>query len=295
MIPLIITMDLEIAKDYSLDQQRLALRKINNSFDELKLQFTTFTTSEASDYFPDELKAIQSNGNEIGCHGLNHGSDENYKTLNANTIYSNIQSSTDNIVRITSASPTSFRGPGMSTSVNTQKVLINSGYKSDFSVCPQRLDFMHTKGGDIGWLFASRLPYNPSEVSPYRKGNLPLWVVPLSCIGFPFISGILYIFGLRFMKFFFRMLLRESLKNNKPIVYIFHSYEFAEYTGSKELKNDKSGINRNKRSFIHRLYSSEPEARYSINLEFIKYMLSFDNVKPFTGNKFTEKLISEIR
>lgn len=286
-------MDLEIAKDYNLDQQRLSLRRIQDSFNELKLQFTTFTTSEAAEYFPHELKAIHSNGNEIGCHGLNHGTDENYKTLKADTISSNIQKSTNNIVSITSASPTSFRGPGMSTSVDTQRVLINRGYKSDFSICPQRLDFMRTKGGDTGWIFAPRLPYNPSDESPYRKGSLPLWVVPLSCIGFPFISGILYILGLRFMKLFFRMLLKESLKNNKPIVYIFHSYEFAKYTGSKELKNDKAGINRNKRSIIQRLYSSDSEARYSINLEFIRYMLSFDIVKPFTGNTYTEKLISD--
>jgi hypothetical protein len=295
MIPLLITMDLEIAKDYNLEQQRLILERINDDFNKLELPFTTFTTSEAAYYFPDELKTIHSNGNEIGCHGLNHGKDENYKNLNKDIIINNIKTSTNNIKSIITKSPSSFRGPGMSTSVNTQSVLIDNGYNADFSICPQRLDFMHTNGGDIRWLFSSRLPYNPSDKSPFKKGNLPLCVVPLSCIGFPFISSMLYILGLPFMKLFFRMLLKESLRNNKPIVYIFHSYEFTEYTGSEALKNDDDGIIRNKRSFMHNFYASKPETRYSHNLEFVRYMLSYDIIKPFTGNEYTEKIFKEAR
>lgn len=295
MIPLLITMDLEIAKDYNPEQQRLILREINNDFKKLELPFTTFTTSEAVDCFPDELKAIHSNGNEIGCHGLNHGKDENYKTLNTDKIISNIKTSTNNIESIISEYPSSFRGPGMSTSASTQSVLLKNGYTADFSICTQRIDFLNTKGGDFKWLFSPRQPYYPSAESPYRKGNLPLWVIPLSCIGFPFISGMLYIWGLNFMKIFFRMLLKESLRNNKPIVYIFHSYEFTEYIGIKELINDKSNISRNERSFLHNFYVSKPEIRHSINLELVRYMLSFDIVKPFTGKEYIQILNREAR
>jgi len=283
-------MDLEIAKDYEINQQGKILKRINEDFNKIKIPFTTFSTSEAASLFTEELRIIYSSGNEIGCHGLNHGRDENYKYLNMEIINSNIQTSTDNIGNIVTEKPSSFRGPGMSTSATTQSVLTKTGYKADFSVCPQRLDFINTKGGDIRWLFSPRLPYHPSKESPYRKGNSKLWVIPLSGLGFPFISGMLYIFGMRFMKLLFQLLLKESLRNKNPIVYLFHSYESTKYVGKEGLTNDTSGINRNRRSFIHNLYSSDPEMRYSINFEFIKYMMSFDVIRPYTGKEFTERL-----
>lgn len=294
MVPLLITMDLEIAKDYNINEQGTILEKINNDFIFINNKFTIFTTSEAAEFFPEQIKLIHSVGNEIGCHGLNHGKDENYKNLTKEKIKSNIKTATDNITKLISEKPVCFRGPGMSTSNITQKVLIESGYKADFSMCSQRIDFLNTKGGDIRWLFASRLPYNPSQKSPYNKGYLPLWVIPLSCAGFPFISGMLYLFGIKFMKFLFRMLLKESLKTNKPIVYLFHSYEFTEYSGRSEISRDKSDVSRNNRSLIHNLYISDPEKKYKLNFELIKYMLSFDEIEPLTGNNYTESLTKMI-
>ncbi|MBK8551097.1 MAG: hypothetical protein IPL53_08600 [Ignavibacteria bacterium] len=140
---------------------------------------------------------------------------------------------------------------------------------------------MNSRGGNIRWLFSPRLPYHPSEASPYKAGELSLWVVPLSCIGFPFISSMLYIFGLNFMIAFFRFLLKESLAIKKPIVYLFHSYEFTsdvQLNGS-ELKNHNN-------SFLHNFYINDIKRRYELNLSLIRYMLSFDSVYAMNSSQY---------
>jgi hypothetical protein len=290
MIPLLVTMDLEIAHDHKYKEQGEIIEKLCVDMNKLKIPLTAFTTSEFADYFPGHLKTVNAFKNEIGCHGLNHNKDENYKYLPYESIYNNLKSANKNIEEIICDRPISFRGPAMSTSAITQKVLIELGFKNDFSVCPQRIDFFTSKGGNVKWLSSPRLPYHPSDNNPYKKGNMPIWVIPLSSIGIPFISGILYLFGLQFMKRFFLTLMRESEKTGKPIVYIFHSYEFTEYVGHKDRNNYLKYLERNKRPFIHKLYLSDPGKRYNMNMELFKYMLTFDSIRTFTGKQYSEYL-----
>jgi hypothetical protein len=290
MVPIIITMDLEVAYDYNLNEQKIILGKLCNDFKKIGFPMTIFSTSEAVDKFPEQIKIMHSLNHEIGCHGLNHNKDENYKKMPEVKICNNIITSGIKIQNLISKKPVCFRGPGMSTSRETQKVLIENGYMADFSVCSQRLDFFNSKGGDIRWLFSPRLPYNPSSKSPFKKGNLPLWVIPLSSVGLPFISGILYLFGLRFMKLFFKLLLKEAIKTNKPIVYLFHSYEFTRYIDSVNDTGREDDGNKHKKKLIHKLYLQNPASRYKLNFVLIKYMLAHNGLKPMTANEYCKRL-----
>lgn len=288
MIPTLITMDLEVAHDYDIDEQRNILKKL---CEDLKgLPISIFTTSESVDYFPDQIRMLRLNKNEICCHGFNHSREENYKFMPENKISENIQLATANIENNIQEKPVCFRGPSMTTSTKTQNILIQNGYISDFSICSQRMDFINSDGGDIKWLLSPRFPYHPSDKSPYKRGNLPIWVVPLSCIGIPFISGILYLFGLRFMKFFLQLLIKEALKTMKPIVYLFHSYEYCRYTGSESSIIDIKDSRINKRKLIHTFYEQDPIKRYNINISLLKYILSLDLIRPFTGKEYSEFL-----
>lgn len=290
MIPLIVTMDLEIAYDHSIKEQKLILIKLFKELNTIKLPLTIFTTSEAANLFKDELQNIQHSKHEIGCHGLDHSYRENYKKMSKAEIINNLTIAGNNIESITSEKPVSFRGPSMSTSSTTQEVLISNGYKADFSVCSQRMDFMNSKGGDIRWLFAPRLPYHPSVKNPFREGDMPIWVVPVSSIGIPFISGVLYLFGLRFMKFIFILLYKESKKTNKPIVYLFHSYEFTKYLGTTKESDQEIIKTKHKRPLHQSLYISNPEQRCQMNINLLKYMISFDSVCPMTGKEYVKHL-----
>ncbi|MDQ3020668.1 MAG: polysaccharide deacetylase family protein [Bacteroidota bacterium] len=285
MVPLLITMDLEIARDHNINEQKTILEIINSDFKQIGLPLTIFLTSDSIDRFNESILKYDSGLNEFGIHGLNHGIDENYKLLSEEIIRSNIDYSYNKIIHCLNRKAETFRGPFNSTSSITQKVLFEKGFRSDFSVCSQRIDFMNSKGGDIRWLISPRVPYHPSEKSVYIRGHSPLWVVPLSCLGFPFISSMLYIFGLKFMKMFFRILLKESLATNKPIVYLFHSYEFA---GDVKLEDSKR-FNLNN-SFLHKFYISDVKKRYELNIRLLKYMLSFDIIKPLNSLQYINYL-----
>lgn len=281
MIPLIITTDLEFANDHNHSQQGEIIDKLCKDLKIINLPVTAFITSEFAEKYPEKVKLFFEYGNDIECHGVNHDRNENYKKLKENKIRNNIEYATKSIRNLISENPVCFRGPAMTTSALTQKVLLENGYIADFSVCSQRLDFFNSAGGDIRWLFAPRTIYNPDFKNPYLKGISPIKVIPLRCIGFPFISGILYIFGLKFMQIFFNILLNESLKMKKPIVYIFHTYEFTE---SENKHNSYTG--NKKRSPLHNLYISDIKKRYDMNFELFKYMLSFKNVKVVTGKEY---------
>ncbi|MCU0371862.1 MAG: polysaccharide deacetylase family protein [Ignavibacteria bacterium] len=289
-VPLILTMDLEIAHDHNIFDQKYILAKLKTDFYSGKIPLTIFSTLEALEFFNEELRDFSKEGYELGCHGINHNISENYKIMSATDILQNIKVFNDRYSLLFNKYPGCFRGPFMSTSSSLQKVLIEFGYKADFSVCSQRFDFFISKGGDIRWLTAPRLPYRPDMHNPYKKGTMPLWVIPLSSALFPFISGTMYILGINFMKTFFRVLLSESIRTSKPIVYMFHSYEFAEYKGNLMTDNKKSKVRKDSLPIHQKLYIKDKFKRYNINYEFIKYMLSFDFVKPLTGSQFLDYL-----
>lgn len=287
MIPVIITMDLEIAYDHNMNDQRIVLNKLNKDLSKNRIPITIFTTSEAATEFQVEVTDLKYSGNEIACHGYNHCTGENYRKMQEKHVSKCIIDSTINIENIIQDKLNSFRGPGFSTSAFTQNILINNGYKSDFSICSQRIDFFNSAGGNIKWLCSPRKPYHPAKNDPYKKGSLPLWVIPLSSIGLPFISGLLYLFGLNFMKYYFLLLLKESYRTMKPIVYLFHSYEFSQFTGNNNFVNDSERVSQ---KWFHKYYGSDINKKYNNNLKLIEYIFSFNETKPFTSLMYTEYL-----
>ena len=288
MIPVLITIDLETAMDHVLSEQSEIFVRLFNEFNELGIATTSFITSEFAARFSDQIQSIDHYTNEFGLHGRDHSVSENYCRMTREEIESNIHASYEIVSEITQSAICCFRGPFMSTSSSTQQVLIGKKIKADYSVCSQRFDFINSRGGNLSWLISPRTVYHPSMVSPYKRGELPLWVIPLSCIGIPFISGIMYIFGLSFMKYFFRLLLAESLKNGKPIVYLFHTYEFSEQVyETSQVPADS------KKSLIHSLYIKDRKKRYEMNLDLIKYIMSFDDVQLFKNSDYLRHIDNE--
>lgn len=281
-VPLIITNDLEIAYDHDVEGQSFALRRLLVDFENLKMPCLFFSTLDALSMFKKELSDTDPDLIEIGCHGIKHSDDENYKILNRPTVVENISLFDGFAASEFSQKPVCFRGPFMSTSSLTHEVLAESGYRADFSVCSQRIDFFYSKGGDIRWLTAPRNTYRASRNNPYRRGGSGIIVVPLSCMFLPFNSGILYLLGIGFMKSFFDLLMRESVQNGKPIVYQFHSYEFSGFTGTST----------SKLPVLQKKYLGNREERYRMNLELIKYMLSYGkNIIPLKGADYIKSEI----
>lgn len=282
-VPLILTMDLEFAPDHDKAEQEDILGRINEDLSRIGAPLTIFTTCGAMEMYKKILLDFAGSGNEIGCHGIKHDKKENYRNLSYDEISYNIKMFGQRYEELFGMKPRCFRGPFMSTSSETQKVLVENGYFADYSVCQRRLDFFISSGGDIRWLKNHRIPYKPDEFNPFKKGNMPLWVVPLSGFGIPFISGTMYLIGLNKMRRFFNLLYDKCLQTEGPVVYLFHSYEFARYTGIAS--------NGKRAKPIHqRIYIKDVNKRYDINIDLIKFMLSFDSIEPCKAGKFVNTL-----
>ncbi len=279
-IPLLITMDLEVASDHDAVEQLDILARLAEDLKKIGARITIFVVGIHAKHFRQQLQHLQAQGHEIGCHGLTHKQDDNYSKLGEAEQRSRIEMATRLIGDTMGRPPVCFRGPGMTTSSITQKMLLENHYRADFSVCSQRFDIANSAGGQAGWLIAPRQPYHPAADSPFRRGALPLHVVPMLCYGLPFLSGSLYISGLGSMKFLFRRLLNESQKKQKPIVYLFHSYEFCAFRN----------ISKQKR--LHRIYRQDRKWRYQQNLALLTYMLSDPQVTSQTGQEFLDGELS---
>ena len=282
-VPLIVTMDLEIARDHDLGAQAEILERLHLDLERLRLPLTIFTTAEAARAFPLLLAKLRSAGHEIGCHGHDHAPGEDFSRLSETEARRALTRATDGIRRVVDAEPRSFRGPWLATSATTQRVLLELGYRSDFSPCPQRLDFFRTRGGTFRWLGAPRGPYHPAPDDPFRRGSSPLLVVPLSCLGVPFLSGLLYLAGVPPVRAVFRALHAEARRTGRPIVYLFHSYEFCPRA------RDRSHDAPDGRPWLHRLYAADPEERYRRNLELLETMLAAPGIEPLVAESLVRR------
>jgi hypothetical protein len=131
-----------------------------------------------------------------------------------------------------------------------------------------------------------RRPYHPSGNDPYRRGDLSILEVPVSALALPFISSLLYVVGVPFMKVMFRALYAESRRTGKPIVYLFHPYEFAEEIEgardySRNLKVHGVRVRRH-------LYRGDAKTKHEWNLQLWRYMAGFEGVRFMTMSQYVE-------
>lgn len=284
--PIIVTMDLEIAYDHVLDQQVRILDQLAEDTNIHGIPMTIFTTSESTRLFSRKVKDLHLQGHEIGCHGKTHAAEENFELMDHENCRSIIAESTAVLESITGVKPLSFRGPRMETSVATQRALIACGYQSDYSVSSRRLYFPPK----MDLFFAPQNPYFAHEDSYLKPGNLPLLNVPLTSVGVPFLSGMLYILGLSSMKALFRFYYHICQLQQRPLVYLFHSYEGTDDLLPDELKHSKS-INpyfsvKPSRQKIYRFSARE---KYQLNMELLRYMCNYKDIRPMTATNFFEE------
>lgn len=279
-VPVLITMDVEIALDHELQAQGEVLEQLRSAFRSMGVPVTAFSTADAAQRFAAQLRGLLADGHEVACHGLSHDDSEDFSRMPPQAIRWTLATATRRIAAATGHVPRCFRGPRMTSSPITQRALVDMGYVADFSVCSQRLDLLNCRGGNLGWLSAPRRPYFPAATSAYRRGNVPIRVVPLSCVGVPFLSGVLYTAGLRAMRTLFRLLLAESRRTGKPIVYLFHPYEFS----------PRAAWQRARPKRLHRLYRADRARRYADTLALLEYMLSHSFVRPMAGSEYVASL-----
>lgn len=281
--PLLITMDLEIAYDHVKDQQVYILDQLMEDTSIHGIPMTVFTTAESTKLFSRKVRDLHLRGHEIGCHGKTHAPAENFERMDYQQCKSIIAESTAVLESITGVMPRSFRGPRMETSPTTQRVLIECGYHSDYSVSSRRLHIPPK----MDLFFAPQTPYFSHQNSHLKSGDLPLLNVPLTSLGVPFLSGMLYILGLPAMKALFRFYYHICQLQRRPLVYLFHSYEGTDDLSAEEIVCSKA-VNPyfSKKPARQKIYRFSAEKKYQLNMELLRYMSSYKNSRPMTAADF---------
>jgi hypothetical protein len=294
-VPILITWDVHPDPERTIENMKYAIGLSSELLKELEIKSTFLFVAELAHQFKKEISLLVKDKQEIGCHGLTHGDEEEYNRMPEDLQRTYLNKATDILQDIAHNPIKTFRGPRVKTSHITHKILEELGYTADCSVGSQRIDFISSNLINIGWIFAPRLPYHPNEKSAFKKGERNIWVVPISAIILPFISSTLNIFKLNFMKFLFNILYRESLRTGKPIVYLVHPTEFTKMSTIKFEKTKLSleKIRTHGLSFRNKFYERDPQKRFEMNKNLFIYMKSFPDVQFMTVNSFISNMLMQ--
>jgi peptidoglycan/xylan/chitin deacetylase (PgdA/CDA1 family) len=293
-IPVLITWDVDPDRWTTLENRQRALSRALDLCEEFSIRATFFITANFAHEYPSHIERMQALGQEIGCHGLTHTDEEDYDRMTMEMQSAYLEEATQKLAATAGAPILAFRSPRVKTSAHTLKLLAEYGYRADSSVCSQRIDFLSSNLINPGWLVAPRQPYHPHPDSAFKRGDVPLWEIPISALVIPLISSSLNVFGLRFMKALFRGLYAESGRTGKPVVYLEHPTEMTlarKRRAPITLKQFSPAFIRT-HGFLLRnhFFRMDGETCYAATREFFAYMASFPRVSFVTSSEYAQSL-----
>jgi hypothetical protein len=302
-VPVLITWDIDPDPWIPLDKRSQAIHTVMDICRRRDIHATFFVTAGPANELRDEIEEVRRRGHEIGCHGLTHGTEENYDQMPKEMQRSYIAEATERLEALTGDRIRVFRAPRVKVSALTLKLLTENGYLADSSVCSQRIDLVSSNLINLGWVFAPRRPYRPHSRSAFRVGCVPIWEIPVSATVAPFISTTLKVFGLRTMKALFRLLYVESRHTGKPIVYLAHHTEFLDSEGDGRWRNWRQFAKPEhfRPSFIRAhglrlrnlLYRVTGQTMIEYTRELLDYISSLPDITFMTIGEYTARILEQ--
>ena len=285
-VPVLITWDVDPDLWIPFERRQPALSAAMDMCHNLNIRATFFFTAQPASTYAREIEKMQAQGHEIGCHGLTHGNEEDYDRMPQATQRAYIKEATEKLQTVVGGPIRAFRSPRVKTSACALKLLTEYSYQADSSICSQRIDFVSSNMVNTNWILAPRQPYHPHQASAFKRGDVPIWEIPVSAMIAPFISSTMKVLGLPFMKGFFRLLHAESRLTGKPIVYLAHPSEFA--SGKQEKKTSRGWHARCVRKYFKRKYFSPSYIRtHGLRLRTILYRLDAETLLDSTRELFS--------
>ncbi|NOS80343.1 MAG: polysaccharide deacetylase family protein [Nitrospira sp.] len=283
-VPVLLTGDVDYSTHHRDQDKKQAFEQMLRAGRELAGSLTFFFVAKEAQQVPEYPRILRNAGHEIACHGLTHGNEEEYDSMPLTMQEEYLKKATGLLSTLAGCKILSFRGPRVKISGPTLKILSRMGYVADSTVCSQRCDLISSNLLHTGWLRAPRHPYHPSEDDAYGRGGLGILEVPVSALALPFISSTLYVLGLQVMKMLFRALYVESRRTGKPIVYLFHPYEFAdEIKGAKDYSGNLKVHGLRLR---RHLYRGDSASKLAMNLQLWRFMAGFEGVRFITVSQY---------
>lgn len=190
------------------------------------IKTTFFFVADFAKEFPEIVRMVQPYGHEVACHGLTHDYKQSFDIMSYQKQKEHLIIAKKILEDISGEEIVSFRAPALRVNEFTPQALIDTGFKFDSSVAPQRMDMFMSLGctKKLTWLKSPRAPYYVNEKNLARRGNLPIIEVPISSFVFPYIGTFMRVFPL--LSICTRQLLYLETKNsNKVINFLIHPNE----------------------------------------------------------------------
>jgi len=223
-------------------------------YKDFNIKATFFFTGYIAKKFPEIVRMVIPEGHEVGCHGYSHHYNQAFDCLTYEEQLNILIKSKKILEDISGQEVISLR-----INEYTPKALIMSGFLIDSSVASQRGDMFFSLGSKrkLDWLSAPRLPYLTSTENLCKRGQSPIFEIPISAFLFPYIGTILRIAPA--VTCCLRELLHiENCMTGKPLVFLIHPNEI--------IHEDiiMSKIDRRSKNILHYLLSDI--LRYKIKL-----------------------------
>lgn len=205
--------------------------KLLEAYEKYNVKSTFYFNGDIVSLFPEVVKMIVPYGHEVACHGLIHESDKAFDVLTLKEQVDHLSRSKNMLEDICGQEVISFRAPALRVNQYTPTALEITGFKTDSSIAPQRMDMFLSFGSKekLKWLGAPRAPYftKPDDLS--RKGDGSIFEIPVSSFLLPYAGTIMRI-SPTILKSVRSVLNFESSVTDRPLVFIIHPNELIDET-----------------------------------------------------------------
>lgn len=214
-------------KDIAENVLNEALPAVLALYRKYNVKATFYCLASYVEDYPELVRLIEADGHEIASHGLIHNSDKAFDLLTYDEQVEHLRKSKEILEKNSSQKVVSFRAPALRVNDDTPRALVETGFLSDSSVAPQRMDIFMSLGSKHKkkWFKAPRTIYKTEQDNLARRGDGIITEIPVSSFGIPYISTIMRLSTI-LTSLTRRFLYWETKGNNNKVVnFLFHPSE----------------------------------------------------------------------
>lgn len=214
-------------KDIAENVLNEALPAVLALYRKYNVKATFYCLASYVEDYPELVKLIEADGHEIASHGLIHNSDKAFDLLTNKEQVEHLRKSKEILERYSSQKVVSFRAPALRVNEDTPRALVETGFLSDSSIAPQRLDIFMSLGSKHKkkWFKAPRTIYKTEKGNLARRGDGIITEIPVSSFGIPYISTVMRLSRVLTSITRYFLYLETKRENKKVINFLFHPSE----------------------------------------------------------------------
>ena len=196
------------------------------AYKKYNVKATFYFTGHIAKLYPEIVSMILPFGHEVGCHGLVHDPGQAIDILTLEEQFEHLRKAKDILENISNKEVVSFRAPALRVNKFTPQALSRTGFLTDSSIAPQRIDMLFSFGSlkKLKWLTAPRTPYFTSSENLAKKGTGSIFEIPVSSLLLPY-TGTMMRISPFLIKIVRSGLNFESILTKRPILFLIHPNE----------------------------------------------------------------------